>query len=551
MNKLSESSLEGCFDLVFFYSAFHLAHRAIGGVGNLMYKEYASQSVRKASEDGKKTRMMDAVYIFDGKKYLYFENSMLKGSSVARKKHTDEDNAKLLRTCVRSIVSSNKTYPVALHLGEEDGAYLSAHQMSFVNDVYQWTELFRIAVPLNIQNIDDGLKTMEHCLALALYVKNNSKSNSNVIASDEEQKRQTIMAVKTNNPKTPGKHKGSSGSGGENITCEESIGGSSRVITGTKQNAAPGDKHVVLKSYDNEELYMNEMWALVQLERAGCHGVVPRVLDTFLCCDLGRLIVMRRYYTLDYEQMSDNAAECTAFVAAACRIVDSVHACNVSHGDIKPDHFMWDDHEGCHVLMDFDCAKHPDYRYSDGFFTGTPGWVYEGSPIRCGRDGDLIALGSLFGWLVDVEGCGDASSDYEHAIMCVDRHLDGLDASDWRYPICVLARDLLYKDVGSSVEACWTRAMAANVLGPVLHISSCEIGSIVNSSDMGLDDIGSSDIDCNLASTLTSDSSGESEIVQRIGTITGRAASLGQIVRDTMDSDENAILIRGPSALLA
>ena len=45
--------------------------------------------------------------------------------------------------------------------------------------------------------------------------------------------------------------------------------------------------------------------------------------------------------------------------------------------------------------------------------TGTPGWVCDGSPFRCSQDIDLIAFGTVLGWLLRIRECGDPGADYE------------------------------------------------------------------------------------------------------------------------------------------
>jgi hypothetical protein len=195
-----------------------------------------------------------------------------------------------------------------------------------------------------------------------------------------------------------------------------SYGGHSTVYLGQRKGGS--GERVAVKSSAELSLFLREARALVCLR--GVSGIV-RLLD-FCEWSGGFALVLPELVSVDFEFLQQHASECAAFFGSLLRTLGAAHALGVAHCDIKPDALMYNA-ASRPVLTDFNLARGATESLH-GVLPGTPGWVLDGSDCSTGSDVDRVGLASVIGWVLGVQGCGDAEATLAQVRHAFARHLN-------------------------------------------------------------------------------------------------------------------------------
>lgn len=407
---------------------------------------------------------------------LFFENSLTKQQN--RQRQSSRDHGKLRRLCIQSYLHTAKkktrVQPLALQFLEQPQKQpvCQAHQLLFnpSTGIVEWHLLFTVPMPISKTDIVGFSVYLEHIMALVQYMSVEAnvtyESTAAVTAATQASPPTTTTSGNSLGAPAPSSTQQTATSSfhpiGHTIAdtlsaraqhlgfAEEEhsrVSGNTSLGTSVRfgNDNSDGDR-VAFKLNQRTEIFLREVSILQALTHRNCPHVT-KILGTFTCHD-GHVLIMPRYLPISnaqFSEMRQSRASFVDFCRQACTAVDAVHGCNVAHGDIKPDAFMWNFRTNHVVLTDFNMAQFGTATpIQSNQISGTPGWVYAGGgcPIRIARDGDAVAMGSVAGWLLGVPGCGDADATYATV-------WDGLEAfrksveKDWKWPASGFAKDLL------------------------------------------------------------------------------------------------------------
>ena len=446
----------------------------------LIWREKAAASSRSSQSETyidakgntkQKVKKLDAIVPHSSQTFelMILENSLSGPIGNKRARHGIEDRFKLVK------VMANSTYKaltdaqlesgfgtIGVHLRQvcEANIEFVAYQVIWTGNQYELHQLFSHALPLCISEgpdtaIECAIDLLTDVAALAKYVKQlaqwkttrcspitetkedtDTKGDQNrenggdddAGANNDETKQSTRNTPAKRAPRppvmkdTPGTRRRAINQ--HNITpFGYTLSRSAPVGEGhfAKVFAAKHDsssKEVVLK-VQSRGPHVRELHALRQLRDVHC---VVSVLNYFHLGGNVFVLVLPRLRTIGFHEVTGNAPAIADFARAAGTAVHELHRHGVAHGDIKPDAFM-KGADNTIVLVDFNLSKKVDSRAGFGpdrtSLSGTPGFVFDESPANVHGDGDKIGLAGVVGWLLQVSGFGDPSTDHGFALRCV------------------------------------------------------------------------------------------------------------------------------------
>ena len=469
--NIDSEPLEGNYDLSFFLP-IEWAFALVAGL-NIMYKEKMSVPTMVVSEDdaSPKKRMADELLKQSKNGFFYFENSIAQKKSD-RTAHSTNDRGKLIRYCLRRYKDDSvaeKCMPVTLQLGVDANDLLLIRFCQMVlnqSSVLEYHKLCEVIVPNQIQNYNDFAEFhhfLVASLAMAIFVKDTSnfaiesgKGTVATVASAVENIESQTPSKPSNQPqaKKSRKDQQPKQKGQQPTNKNKQKNRTSFVATaGFKLGTNWGDKRdmdssvifygtdlitknrIVLKQHNEEIHFWAEANALQVLRRADVRSV-SRLLSIVEREEGKKAIAMPRYETASEEYWEDvfaSESKCTSFARSACEILDEVHGCNLTHGDLKSDAFMLEPVTGKYILADFGHAMNADMIVRKGMYSGTPGWIPVDGPFERARDFDLLGLGGIMIWLIERNPHVEPGA-FEYNVLrgLVDYFLQDKDTSVWR-----------------------------------------------------------------------------------------------------------------------
>jgi hypothetical protein len=484
------------------------------------WREKKAMSSQQQRDSDTKTKKIDCLVISprDRAEVFLFESSL---SVSNRTLHAQQDRMKIahaLGCATRAVLQNDPSacfgsYGMHLHEQEKGNVRLVGYQcvLNASHRCWELHTLFDVRVPLGLscgKDVDDALLVLRNIYAIASMIvlqestRGQSKPSVSSIKTQvggsnqssnqrDEKKRDDDDDPSAGDDKppppppplnfdtTPTK-RSLQAAIATTYDLQSWNDDGSWLVQGSRSHVIPAvcttsRRPVVLKIQSRSE-HTRELHVLQRLR--AIDGIV-QVLDFFECID-GFVLVLPRLAPIDFSNLrSSSDTQIFQFVCDAVSVVMAIHSRGVAHGDLKPSAFMLDRCTSAVILLDFNLSCLSTERLN-GRLSGTAGWVFDDAPAIVGSDIDRIGLAGIIGWLLGVEGFGDADSNFVDAVTSIKRRLTIRSYSVERRCLLRVVESLLctrvplsdlLARVQSSVVAC-TKITALRALAPVRDAAS-------------------------------------------------------------------------------
>jgi hypothetical protein len=431
-----------------------------------IWREKKSMASSRERTPDTKDKKIDCTVLHkcaNGREYevLLFESSMCTGN---RDQHRDQDYVKLSHAVVCAtrdmlkVGSFMETGCVGIQLYQDVNQAVRLRgiqcRLNTIHKCWELHLLFDISVPLAIldtASFEESLVFLQHMFALAKMVKDfpnllaracEKESAKAVSAQQDEKGDDTNKGSDEDSlPRVAARPTPTKGTIplkaaiATRYSLDQWENGSRVALCGAFASVFPAkclntEKEVVLKLQEEAKDHMRELHSLHSLQ--GVQGVV-QLLD-FFSCDEGYVIVLPRLSHMNYDSMrsvvgssshsSSSLERLRQFSQQILNALSVMHYAGWAHCDIKPSAIMMMRTEGTQgeqcIFSDFNLARRASSQIlPHQGLPGTPGWVFDGSPAHTAVELDRIGLAAVIGWLLGMEGYGDADTSYAEALRTV------------------------------------------------------------------------------------------------------------------------------------